>query len=166
MGRCIYGKDCDRCSLQCDLNCHSLKVGIQLDWPMEDPLLYVDGDSTTWELVISSLSTLVVAIIVGTLEVRFLGIFNQLCFLQADNNVALVSFCQPRRIWVREQSVICLATNSMYNTSVFPYYFIFLLSFAVPVQLMWSASICQAWNHLQSMWKVRSVRKFQDDSSG
>ena len=64
MGRCVYGKDCDRCSLQCDLNCHSLKVGIQLDWPMEDPLPYVDGDSTTWELVISSLPTLVVAIIV------------------------------------------------------------------------------------------------------
>ena len=85
MGWGIYRKDSDRRSSQRDLDCYSLKVGIQLDWLVVDPFLYIDGDTTTWKLISPSPESPVVAVIVGTPEVRLLGIMLQLGFLEANN---------------------------------------------------------------------------------
>ena len=93
----IYRKDSDRRSLQCDLDCYSLKVGIQLDWLVVEPFLYVDGDSTTWKLISPSPESPVVAVIVSTPEVRLLGVVLQLGFLEA-NNLRLELFHQDVKI--------------------------------------------------------------------
>ena len=93
----VYREDSDRCSSQCDLDCYSLKVGVQLDWLVVDPFLYVDRDSTTWKLISPSPESPVVAVVVSTPEVGLLGVELQLGFLQA-NNLRLELFHQDVKV--------------------------------------------------------------------
>ena len=88
----MWGGCCLECRQYCyrgipqgNLNCNSLEVRVHLDLVVVESLLYINRDSSTWQLVRISSQRLKIAVIITTLVVTWGRRMLQFGFLQAYN---------------------------------------------------------------------------------
>ena len=97
VARDVDRKDSDRCITQSHLDCYGLEVRVDLNHLVVESLLYVDQDSSTWQLIWIPPQRFAVAVIVGTSVVTQGWRVLQFCFLQA-NDIRLMLAYQDIKI--------------------------------------------------------------------